>query len=500
MRKLLAVLALSFSCYAQVVNPGGGSGGGGGAVSSVFARTGAVVAATNDYSFSQISGLLVTGQLPATASFSSTNNVLWVDGFTYGSIGSAITALPSTGGTIMVPPNYSETMSSDIILTKPMVHIVFNGPATITMGAHVITTNAANAYPSISGFSVDGPVRGSNDAQVAGMPGFIYTGSGTAINLGTTATDIYGVNLQNFSIDITGAGAAAKALVLTQAHEYTIRGVNLHGLTSAGNTQRCIDSNGAGSGSNFNSYGSFENVFVLGCNVAIYMEGAGDANNANNFIGGSLQTNTTDGIGIYIADGDTNNSTNLDTHNNSIGVRFGPTAIKNVFKTMRAEANTIDVQFDSGATYNGVYAGANTPTVTDNSGVTNNWALRDNYRPTTTQSYVTSTASSGNITINLQPGGATALAGLYRVSLFIEVTVVATAGTYGGRVTFTDDAKAETLQCIPTGTAMTATGMTQCTAAVRSTGAANIQVQMNVTGITGTPTYTLLATLERLSP
>ena len=35
-----------------------------GAVSSVFGRTGAVVAATNDYSFSQISGTAATGQIP----------------------------------------------------------------------------------------------------------------------------------------------------------------------------------------------------------------------------------------------------------------------------------------------------------------------------------------------------------------------------------------------------------------------------------------------------
>lgn len=41
---------------------GTGGGGGGGAVSSVFGRTGAVTAATNDYSFSQISGTLAINQ------------------------------------------------------------------------------------------------------------------------------------------------------------------------------------------------------------------------------------------------------------------------------------------------------------------------------------------------------------------------------------------------------------------------------------------------------
>lgn len=40
------------------------SAGGGAAVSSVFGRTGAVVAATSDYSFAQISGTISTGQVP----------------------------------------------------------------------------------------------------------------------------------------------------------------------------------------------------------------------------------------------------------------------------------------------------------------------------------------------------------------------------------------------------------------------------------------------------
>jgi hypothetical protein len=41
-----------------------GGTGGGGAVSSVFGRTGAITAQTGDYSFGQISGTLVSGQLP----------------------------------------------------------------------------------------------------------------------------------------------------------------------------------------------------------------------------------------------------------------------------------------------------------------------------------------------------------------------------------------------------------------------------------------------------
>jgi hypothetical protein len=50
------------------------SSAGGGAVSSVFGRSGAVVAANNDYSFSQISGTLTTAQEPATTVNSIVND------------------------------------------------------------------------------------------------------------------------------------------------------------------------------------------------------------------------------------------------------------------------------------------------------------------------------------------------------------------------------------------------------------------------------------------
>lgn len=50
------------------------SGGGGGAVTSVFGRTGVVVAATNDYNFTQISGSLAHAQLPTLLTGDIPNN------------------------------------------------------------------------------------------------------------------------------------------------------------------------------------------------------------------------------------------------------------------------------------------------------------------------------------------------------------------------------------------------------------------------------------------
>ena len=66
---VLASINRDGSVLAQAIDFGDGTvqttaAAGGGAVASVFGRTGAVVAATNDYSFSQVSGVLALSQIP----------------------------------------------------------------------------------------------------------------------------------------------------------------------------------------------------------------------------------------------------------------------------------------------------------------------------------------------------------------------------------------------------------------------------------------------------
>lgn len=73
------------------------AGSGSGSVTSVFGRTGAVAAATNDYSFSQISGSLGHGQLPTLLSADIPNNAANTTGSASKVGGIAITGTPSVG-------------------------------------------------------------------------------------------------------------------------------------------------------------------------------------------------------------------------------------------------------------------------------------------------------------------------------------------------------------------------------------------------------------------
>lgn len=415
----------------------------------------------------------------------------------YSTLATALAALPSTGGTIYVAPNYTETMAASIVLTKPMTTIAFLGPATINMGSNTITT-ASEAFPSISNFAIFGPSRGDNNASSTGMPRFVYTGTGTAIDIGTATEDTYNGRLDNFAIDITGAGTAAKALVLQEVHQFTMQGLTVLGSTSTGTTQMCIDSNGAGSSSNFSSYQDFLDITVAGCHTGVLIEGANNVgNNANNFIGGNVQP-ASDGTALYIADGGQNNTFNFDVHNAAIGVRFGANALRNDFQNLRIESNTADVQFDASSTYNTVRT-SNKPIITDNGASFTNWSTSVQDKPTRLTAYNTTTASSGNIQVNLQPYGNTAPAGLYRLCVDFEVTTVATGGTYGIQFLYTDDAQAETYQAVATGQSFLTLGSVQACAMIRTTGSVNVAYKVAVTGITGTPSYTAYATLESLN-
>jgi hypothetical protein len=118
---------------------------------------------------------------------------------------------------------------------------------------------------------------------------------------------------------------------------------------------------------------------------------------------------------------------------------------------------------------------------------------------TSSVAYATTTASSGNITQTLRPGGARAAAGLYRLSVYLEITTAAGAGTYEIKGLYTDDAKAEQVELVSAGASLTAVGSSQSSAVIYSNGTADVSYTVLVTGITGTPVYVAKAVLERLA-
>ena len=160
-----------------------------GAVSSVFGRTGAVVAATNDYAFSQISGSVTLAQLPSIADGKILSNI------------SGSSAVPAANGLSAI---------IDAIIGNTRGSVLYRGASAWSALApgssgNVLTSGGVGADPSWTA------VGGTGTVTSVGLtaPGFLsvsgspVTGSGTlALSLATQSAN------QVFAGPTTGSAAA----------------------------------------------------------------------------------------------------------------------------------------------------------------------------------------------------------------------------------------------------------------------------------------------------
>lgn len=169
-----------------------GSGGGGGAVSSVFGRTGAVVAVANDYDFSQINsgtnlghGLVCGTGCVFTTAGTGVNNANEL-------VGTLLTAVTGTGSTAVL--STSPTFTTSII--TPSV--------TSSAASLVILPNTTGN----SSLTLDGTSGGAN--------GTVNINGGTGSNTGTGIVNIVGESATgavNSLINITGGSGSGNNIV-----------------------------------------------------------------------------------------------------------------------------------------------------------------------------------------------------------------------------------------------------------------------------------------------
>ena len=158
----------------------------GAAVSSVFARTGAVVAANGDYLFAQISGLLTLGQLPTIAG----NSV-------FGNIGAGSTGVPvasCSGAANALTWTTGVGFGCNNITT---------GLATaITVGTTNVLSGTAGRILFNNGSIGEYPISGTGSVAMTQGPVFVTPTLGAATATSLTATTINGITT-------TGSGTVA---------------------------------------------------------------------------------------------------------------------------------------------------------------------------------------------------------------------------------------------------------------------------------------------------
>lgn len=273
------------------------------------------------------------------------NSVVWVDGVQFTTLAAAYAALPSTGGVVEVPPNYSETLVANLVLSKPFAGFHFNGPATITMGANQVTM-AGGIQGAFIRSICPSMLSGAGNKGVI----FVYTGATTPFALGDSTTDSNRLQIENINVDISGAGNTATGLILKRIIGSTIGNVHVSGLGIGvgGNNQVAVLLDGT---NNFCGDNFFYHIYGGGVwKVMVFSNGANV--NVVNVVTpqGGLAA-----AGICLDFG-TNSSANTiigaDIENVPTAIHFSSTAQNNRIIGSFMQSNTTDVLADSGSSFN----------------------------------------------------------------------------------------------------------------------------------------------------
>lgn len=185
------------------------NGGGGGAVDSVFARTGAVVAASGDYGTDEITDDSVYAKPSLTDALDTiANDVGGLDTSINTHIGASTTvhgiadtaALLDTGDLGVSVQGYSAKIAAIAALTWAVNSIVLlTGTATASvqaLAAHVVTfiqsASAADARTAIGAGTGNGDVTGPASSTANGIPTFSGTGGKTLQSNAATLSDLGG--------------------------------------------------------------------------------------------------------------------------------------------------------------------------------------------------------------------------------------------------------------------------------------------------------------------
>lgn len=225
-------------------------------------------------------------------SFLNLNGILWIGGSAgFTTINGCLAALPVAGGFCATVPGYSESVGSNIVMTKNQ-HLLVFAPAAISLGNNSVTAAHGADGASIVGLAGEGFFGNSLGVQLT------YTGTGSALSFGDNTGNLFDIRLEGFDVKLNTNSATAKALSLNSVQASTFVRLGLNGSNNAGQQGLAIDGT-----FNFAGDNSFDSIFINGFPIGTNW----DHNTNNNlFKNLSIGNVSAGGTGINIVSGNGN--------------------------------------------------------------------------------------------------------------------------------------------------------------------------------------------------
>ena len=174
----------------------------------------------------------------------------------------------------------SQTLSADLVIAKKSVTILA-GQMTLAMGGNrIVVQPGANQF-LFSGYSAG---WGPNQSFTAGGTTLQYTGNSAAFKVGASTGATNFIRLENFQIDASIGGSAARAMEIDNTIGVTLSNLKLLVSTSTGTTQEALRLDGTGG---MNAYMLLQNLYLGGGRNTLHLTGvSGQGNSAFQIIGG----------------------------------------------------------------------------------------------------------------------------------------------------------------------------------------------------------------------
>jgi hypothetical protein len=272
----------------------------------------------------------------------------WISVLDYTDLQTAYDALPATGGAVIIPAGYSETLTANLEMTKNFCGFVTLGACDIAMGANSVIIAAGTIGAFICSIGALHGGDHSGNAPSAGGAMWRYTGNGNAFELGGSTANTEKIHIEGQTIYVAAGGTSARAMHCQQMIFSRIVNCLLRGSSTQAAGALHLDGAGAGPGfgSGYCGFNDLSGLTILSFGKGILLTGQNNYNTGRMMCANGPSLAGTIGVDIQGPTGAAGNRLEINLGGWETGIKFGSVAgIWHNEVYAYFEGNTTDIDF-----------------------------------------------------------------------------------------------------------------------------------------------------------